>query len=215
RPPWPRQRPCDTYLWQRRSRASPPAPAPVPVSPSGPVSRAVSRPGPRSARARRWSGCGRNPPHRWCRSRSDRTTVRPCRNGCSAAEPGSASRCAASCSRTLVRPSRTNRRRAWRSPSAPRARRRGGGRRGRVVLACSSSLLAQFGVVPPAAAQRLVQRDGVGESVGLGLHEGDPCLLPGLFGGQPLQLAGVTVLELAFGEIQRQFRCLLGVRRGL
>ena len=70
--------------------------------------------------------------------------------------------------------------------------------------ACSSSLLAQIGVVPPAAAQRLVQRGRVGEAAGLGLHEGDPCLLVRLFGVQQLQAAGIAVPELALRQLQRQ-----------
>src|SRR6185437_2426246 len=37
-----------------------------------------------------------------------------------------------------------------------------------VPRSSSCSSLAQFGVMPPAAAERLVQRGGVGETIGLG-----------------------------------------------
>ncbi len=65
--------------------------------------------------------------------------------------------------------------------------------------------------MPPAAAERLKQRRRVGETIGLGLHQVDPGLLIGLLGAQQRKVAGVAVLPLSLGQIQRD---LGGIRGG-
>ena len=101
------------------------------------------------------------------------------------------------------------------------ARERRGGQHGaesdaRHVRRTSDSVshrlvLRQIRAAPPAAAQRLEQRRGVGVATGLGLHEADPRLLIGLLGAQQRQVAGVAVLPLPLGQIERD---LGGVGRG-
>src|SRR5512146_1646538 len=64
--------------------------------------------------------------------------------------------------------------------------------------------------MPPAAAKRLAERGGIGETVGFGLNQAEPGLLIGLIGVEHRQISGISVLVLEAGEIEARLR---GVRR--
>src|SRR5690242_20303664 len=57
-------------------------------------------------------------------------------------------------------------------------------------------VLRQLGAMPPAAAKRLVQRRGIGETVGFRLHQSDPRLLITLLGVQEREIPAVPGLDL-------------------
>src|SRR5579863_7225223 len=61
----------------------------------------------------------------------------------------------------------------------------------------------QIRAAPPAAAQRLEQGGGVGEAVGLSLHEADLGCLVGLFGVEQRRITSIAVGQLALGARER------------
>ena len=67
-----------------------------------------------------------------------------------------------------------------------------------------------IGAVPPAAAERLEQGGGVGEAVGLGLHERDARGLLGLLGIEQRDEADGAELQLALGDGEALRRGVLG-----
>src|SRR6185437_11922136 len=73
----------------------------------------------------------------------------------------------------------------------------------------------QIGSMPPAAAQRLEQCGGVRVTVCFRLHERDMRLLVALLGGEELQISGVSVAHLPFGDVERVLRGLVGDDSGL
>src|ERR1700722_20795456 len=75
--------------------------------------------------------------------------------------------------------------------------------------------LGEFVAMPPAAAQRLKQRGGVGVSVRLRQHQGRARLLIGLLGVQQGEIARIAVLELPLRQIERDFGGVSGVRSRL
>src|SRR5271154_2048825 len=83
----------------------------------------------------------------------------------------------------------------------------------------SAAILAlhEIGPVPPSAAERLVEGDGVGVTAGLGLYEGDARLLVALLGAEQRQVVGVTCLVLLLrkfeGRLSRVGRGGVGLQR--
>src|SRR5206468_2119421 len=61
----------------------------------------------------------------------------------------------------------------------------------------------EVGPAPPAAAERLEQSGGVGEAAGLCLDERQPGLLVALLGIEHGEVAGIAVLILEPGQIER------------
>src|SRR5579859_7653994 len=84
---------------------------------------------------------------------------------------------------------------------APRTSNRAGAARA-PPFAASLPMVAphQLRLAPPAAAQRLEEGGGVGEAVGLRLHQADLALPIALLGGQEGRVADVAVLQLALGS---------------
>src|SRR5579859_2857518 len=102
------------------------------------------------------------------------------------------------------------------SDSAPRViavAARKAPRRGRLVGmgVLGGGLLGEFGPLPPAAAERLVEGGGVGEARRLRLHQRDARLLIALLGAEQGEVGGVAGLVLALREVER---ALGGVKGG-
>src|SRR5579871_5305575 len=66
----------------------------------------------------------------------------------------------------------------------------------------SMSLRRERLLMPPAAAQRLKERGGVGVAAGLSLHQADARLLVGLLGAEERQVWCVAVLPLTLREVE-------------
>ncbi|MFO1505772.1 MAG: hypothetical protein U1F23_01625 [Lysobacterales bacterium] len=63
--------------------------------------------------------------------------------------------------------------------------------------------LRQLRLMPPAAAERLIERGGIGETIGRGCDPCDPRLLVRLLGIQQLERANGAIAQLSLREIQR------------
>src|SRR5262245_58147259 len=72
----------------------------------------------------------------------------------------------------------------------------------------------RFPPVPPAAAQRLEQRNGVGKAGRFGLDEGERGLQVGLLSAKQDGQTYLSALKLPAHEIKTALRCLLGRCRG-
>src|SRR6202034_2554634 len=76
-------------------------------------------------------------------------------------------------------------------------------RRGAVCgRSVSMMIRGEIRAVPPATAERLKERGGVGKAIGLGLHQGTQRLLIGLLGVEQCEIAGVAGLPLPLREIE-------------
>ena len=73
----------------------------------------------------------------------------------------------------------------------------------------------QLGPVPPAAAERLEQRCGVGKPVRLRLDQAQARLAVSLIGVQDSEIAGIAILVLKPGKIESCLGRIGGCRRRL